>query len=175
MSRRSLTIVWADADSREGPAGAWWLIRLRGGSCQINRSTAGTARGTANHPSVAAAMITAAVAGTTATGARAASCGRGPGGCPPASRASSGGNAKAMRIRAASPVTLCVTSSVPSVWMGLTERGEHSSDLEGTSSASRRPPMPATEEPTSRASHATLLAGLTSPLNAGTVCKQSAR
>ncbi len=108
-------------------AEAWWLIRLRGGSCQINRTTAGIAKRTASHRAVAAAMITATVPGTTATGARAASCGTGLGGCPPVSRASSGGNAKAMKIRAASPVTLCLTSFIPSVWMGLTERGEHSS------------------------------------------------
>ena len=48
-----------------------------------------------------AAMITAAIAGTTARGARAASSGPGLGGYPPASRASSAGNAKAIRIKAA--------------------------------------------------------------------------
>ena len=114
-----------------------WLIRLRGGSCQINSITVGIAKRTASHRAVAAAMITAMVAGTTASGARAASCGRGLGGCPPVSRASSGGNAKAMKIRAASPVTLCLTSSIPSLWMGLTERGEHSSDLESTAQHGR--------------------------------------
>src|ERR1039457_3510555 len=110
VSRRRLTVVGADPDSREGPATAWLLIRLRGGSCQIHGITAGTARRTASHRAVAAAKITAAVAGTTATGARAASWVIRGGGCPPVNRASIGGNAKAVKIRATSPVTPCLTS-----------------------------------------------------------------
>src|ERR1039457_3686403 len=96
VSRRRLTVVGADPDSREGPATAWWLIRLRGGSCQIHRITAGTARRTASHRAVAAAMITAAVAGTTATGARAASWGNRGGGLPPVNRPTTRGYGKAV-------------------------------------------------------------------------------
>ena len=58
-------------------------------------------------------MITAAIPGTTASGARAASSGPGFGGYPPVNRASSAGNAKAMRIKAVSPVTPCLFFSLP--------------------------------------------------------------
>jgi hypothetical protein len=63
------------------------------------------ARGIASQPDVVAATMTAAVAGTAATGARAASWVIRVGGCPPVSRASSGGNARAVKITAASQVT----------------------------------------------------------------------
>jgi hypothetical protein len=72
------------------------------------------ARRTASHGVVAAAMITAAVADTVAAGAKAASCVIRVGECPPVNRASSGGNAKATKIRATtSPVTPCLTPILP--------------------------------------------------------------
>jgi len=64
-------------------------------------------------------MITGAVAGTVAAGARAASCVIRVRGWPPVNRASSGGNAKTVRIRA-TPVTPCLTSFI----LGLGESAE---------------------------------------------------
>ena len=76
---------------------------MTGGSCHITSSAAGIASRAASHQAAHAAMITAATAGSTASGARAASSGTGFGGYPPASRASSAGNATVMRIKAVSP------------------------------------------------------------------------
>ena len=110
VNRRSPSVV-ADPIPRDGPAAERKRVRLTGGSCHVNNSAAGIARRAASHQAVFAAMITAATPGTTASGARAASSGPGFGGYPPVSRASSAGNAKAMRIKAVSPVTPCLFSS----------------------------------------------------------------
>jgi hypothetical protein len=74
---------------------------------------AGSASRTASHQAVVVAMTTAATAGSAATGARAASCGPGLGGCPPVIRANSEGKARAVRIRAVTPLTPSLTSIVP--------------------------------------------------------------
>jgi len=117
VNKRSLSVAAADPIPRDGPGAAWKRARLSAGSCHITSSAAGIASRAASHHAAYAAMITAAIAGTTASGARAASSGPGLGGYPPASRASRAGNAKIMRIKAVSQVTPCLFSPTCRLWM----------------------------------------------------------
>jgi hypothetical protein len=110
VNTRSLSVAAPDPVRRDGPGPARLRAGLRGGSCHATSSAAGTARRAASHQAAQAAMITAATAGSTASGARAASSGTGSGGYPPASRASSAGNATAIRITAVTQVMPCLFS-----------------------------------------------------------------
>jgi hypothetical protein len=110
VNRCNLIVAAADQVRRDGHDAAWLRARLSGGSCHVTSSAAGIASRAASHQAAYAAMTTAATAGTTVSGARAASFGPGFGGYLPASRASSAGNAKVMRIKAVAQVTPCLFS-----------------------------------------------------------------
>ena len=112
VNRRSLSVATADPVPRDGPSAAWKRAHLSGGSCHITSSAAGIASIAASHQAAYAAMIMAATAGTAASGARAASSRPGFRSYRPASRASSAGNAKVIRIKAVSQFSSSHASSL---------------------------------------------------------------